>query len=166
MKHTEPMDTVVERECKDRAMTVENVLAKIHKGYPVYRDLVHLVQAARDKGFEEGETKQALLEFQSRDRFLAECACEKCGGHVTRKPSELAAEPMTVENLIEKLALGRYDGDRHWDDLRSDVFDLVLEQARRDAELVSESGGGGARAMCDTILESAGLQGEGSELNA
>lgn len=50
------------------------------------------------------------------------------------EPEKPPEEPMTIPTVIEKLKSGRYAGDRHWDDLKADLFVLIEDQARRDAE--------------------------------
>lgn len=43
------------------------------------------VKTEFERGFTEGECKQAILELQGQDRFLSELKCKKCGAKAVRR---------------------------------------------------------------------------------
>lgn len=128
-------------------MTIATMMEKLLAGYPVWKDecdlrsdLTALVQAARDKGFEEGESKQAILEVQGRDGFLAESKCRNCGHSLkdSRRHPPPAEKPMTTSSARGRLAVivhNTYENHRIVEDV---VTTLVQDQARRDAERCSK----------------------------
>lgn len=145
-------------------MTIATMIAKLSAvsnadWATIRRDLQALVQAARDKGFEEGEAKQAILEIQGRDRFFAEAKCMNCGDSLkdSRREPPPADGPMTIEKMIEEW----------WESLgpcclrhkvKGELLNLVQAQARRDAEIANSSNYSGRRAIASDILKAAGLK--------
>lgn len=136
-------------------MTVEKLLSKIwdhcnaKTGWsvnfkPLEADLLALVQAARDKGFEEGKSEQ--MEDKS--------------------PPAHAAELMTIETVMVKLRYNIASTPRFWGEVETWLTRLVREQARRDAETCLDVGCGrpsdawadASKACAKAVRQSAGLE--------
>ena len=124
-------------------------------------DLAVRIAEARAEGFVEGETKQAILELQAQDRFLAETKCKNCGHPLNGNPPPAEEpKPMTIHiaTLIAKLKSDE-GCVKTWSDVEADLTALVSTakqaQARKDAKIAGDSDFGDI--IEAEILKAAGL---------